>query len=405
PVPCDEGFHISAIVRDTTDRDRAAQLQRESDHLFRLMIDAVKDYAIITLDPNGFVVSWNEGAGRIKQYTADEIIGQHFSVFYPPGDRDFRPHAELELVRATGRFEEEGWRVRKDGTPFWASVLIAGVQGHDGELVGFSKVTKDLTEQKQAADELRIVQQKYIAELERRRLESDRANRLKSEFLSNVSHELRSPLHAVLGFGELLAEESVGPLNEKQKRFLAHMLSNSEHLLELINELLDLSRIEAGQLELRKEVFHLNAVLSEALTSVRPRATARTLNLRVNLGIPVTLFADRLRIKQILHNLLSNAIKFTPDGGEVSLSAAPRDQFVEISVSDTGIGIPKDHLLAVFDKFHQVRAATAASCEGAGLGLAITKGLVEQHGGRIWLDSEIGKGSRFTFTLPLENGS
>src|SRR5437879_692793 len=168
PVPCDEGFHISAIVRDTTDRDRAAQLQRESDQLFRLMIDAVKDYAILTLDPNGFVVSWNEGARRIKQYTADEIIGQHCSVFYPPGDRDFRPHAGLELVRATGRFEEEGWRVRKDGTPFWASVLIAGVHGPDGELVGFSKVTKDLTERKQAADELRIVQQKYIAELERR---------------------------------------------------------------------------------------------------------------------------------------------------------------------------------------------------------------------------------------------
>jgi signal transduction histidine kinase len=216
-----------------------------------------------------------------------------------------------------------------------------------------------------------------------------------------MSHELRSPLHTVIGFSELLAEETEGPLNEKQKRFISHIHKDSLHLLDLINDLLDLSKIEAGRFELRQEAFHIGAVIEEGLSSVRPRATAKSVEIRTDVSIPTPVFADRVRFKQILHNLLTNAIKFTPDGGKVWVEAAPRDRFAEVSVSDTGIGIPEDQRQSVFDKFYQVRTATAGVLEGTGLGLAITKRLVEQHGGRIWLKSETGNGSSFTFTIPL----
>jgi signal transduction histidine kinase len=217
-----------------------------------------------------------------------------------------------------------------------------------------------------------------------------------------MSHELRSPLHTVLGFAELLAEEKEGALNDKQKRFVSHIQRDSLHLLDLINDLLDLSKIEAGRLELRHEVFYIDAVIEEALSSVRPRAAAKSLNVETNISIAAPVFADRLRFKQILHNLLTNAIKFTPAGGRVQVYAVHSGPFAEISVSDTGIGIPTDQQHAVFDKFYQVRAGIQGGLEGSGLGLAITRHLVEQHGGSIFLKSESGHGARFTFTIPLE---
>jgi PAS domain S-box-containing protein len=403
PVESESGLRVTAIIRDTTERRRAEERQREAEQRFRLMIEAVRDYAIFTLSPEGMVASWNMGAQRIKQYTAEEIVGKHFSVFYLLEDRDTRPAKELEIVRATGRFEEEGWRVRKDGSAFWANVAITEVRNSAGDLVGFSKVTHDLTERKRVQDQLLDVQQKYVHELELRNRESEQANQLKTEFLANMSHELRSPLHTVIGFSELLADEIEGQLNEKQKRFINHIHTDAMHLLHLINDLLDLSKIEAGQFELRQELFLMDAVLEEALFSVQPRATAKLVEIRIGVSIPTIVYADRLRFKQILHNLLTNAIKFTPGGGTVWVESATRDGFAEVSVLDTGIGIPEDQHQAVFDKFYQVQASTKGGPEGTGLGLAITKRLVEQHGGRIWLKSTPGKGCCFTFTVPLKN--
>ena len=401
PVKSSTGSRVTAIIRDITDRRKVEESQREAEQRFRLMIEAVKDYAIFTLDPQGKVVTWNAGAQRIKQYTAEEIIGKHFSLFYPPEDRAMKPLEELEIVRTTGRFEEQGWRLRKDGSAFWANVVITAVRDPAGDVAGFVKVTRDLTDRKQTEDQLRAVQEKYVRELELRNRESEQANQLKTEFLANMSHELRSPLHTVIGFAELLAEETHGALGEKQKRFLTHIQNDSQHLLDIINDLLDLSKIEAGRLELRREAFDIVPVMEDALSSVRPRATAKSVEIRTEITVSVAVVADRLRFKQILHNLLSNAVKFTPDGGKIRVEAEPRDRFAEISVSDTGIGIPEDQHRAVFDKFYQVRSATRGG-GGTGLGLAITKGLVEQHGGKIWLKSEPGNGSCFTFTIPLE---
>jgi PAS domain S-box-containing protein len=405
PVKSEDGFRVTAVIRDITLRKRAEEKQREVEQRFRLMIEAVKDYAIFTLDSAGRVASWNAGAQRIKQYAAEEILGQHFSIFYPPEDRATKPAAELEVVRAVGKFEEEGWRVRKDGSRFWANVVITAVHNPAGEIVGFSKITRDLTDRKQAEDQLRVAHENYIHEVELRNREAERANQLKSEFLASMSHELRTPLHTIIGFSELLTEELEGPLNPKQQRFMNHIHTDSLHLLSLINDILDISKIESGRIQLRREVFDFIAVLEETLSSVRPQAAAKSIAIETSISIPAAIFADRLRVKQVLFNLLSNALKFTPAGGKIRIDGGLRDGFLEISVGDTGIGIPKEQHETVFDKFYQVGATTKGVREGTGLGLAISKALVEEHGGRIWLESEPGKGSRFTFTIALQENA
>jgi PAS domain S-box-containing protein len=359
--------------------------------------------AILELDSEGRIVLLNRMAEQLFGYTRGELLGQTVDALVPEALREAHTrHREQYLSQPVTRPMGSGLKLearRKDGSHFPVEISLSPVKSSTGSRV--TAIIRDVTERRQMEDQLRVVQEKYIHQLELRNREVEHANQLKTEFLSNMSHELRSPLHTVIGFSELLAEETEGPLNEKQKRFIGHIHKDSLHLLDLINDLLDLSKIEAGRFELRQEVFHIGAVIEEGLSSVRPRATAKSVEIRTDVSIPTPVFADRVRFKQILHNLLTNAIKFTPDGGKVWVGAAPRDHFAEVSVSDTGIGIPEDQRQSVFDKFYQVRSATAGVLEGTGLGLAITKRLVEQHGGTIWLKSEPGYGSSFTFTIPL----
>jgi len=246
----------------------------------------------------------------------------------------------------------------------------------------------------------RELREEYTLGLELRNLEIERANRLKSEFVATMSHELRTPLHTIIGFSELLTDELKGPLNQDQARFVRYIQKDAQHLLALINEVLDLSKIEAGSLILNRQTLDLSGVLEEAIASIRPQCRAKSI--RIETHIPDSLFvdADSVRLKQIVYNLLSNAVKFTPAGRRIEIDASCAGGFVEISVIDTGIGIPEYEHQSIFDKFHQVVTATSGIREGTGLGLTITKRLVEEHGGRIWLASQPGKGSRFTFTIP-----
>jgi len=230
--------------------------------------------------------------------------------------------------------------------------------------------------------------------------EIEAANRLKSEFLTGMSHELRTPLHTIIGFSELLTEELEGDLNEKQHRFVDYIHRDALHLLELINDLLDLSKIEAGKAELRPELFELGGAVQDALSSMRVRAEVKSIDVQAALGPVREVSADRVRFKQILFNLLSNAVKFTPNGGRVQIAVASRNGMLEISVRDNGVGIPHDLQASIFDKFYQISAAVKGENEGTGLGLAVTKALVEQHGGQIWLESQPGEGSCFTFSIP-----
>jgi CheY-like chemotaxis protein/two-component sensor histidine kinase len=216
-----------------------------------------------------------------------------------------------------------------------------------------------------------------------------------------MSHELRTPLNAIVGFSDLLAEQTAGQLNDKQKRFVNHIKQGSSHLLQLINDILDLSKIEAGQLELHCEDFHVAETLPEVLSTIRPLAMEKNIRVEQELQTSSPVFADRVRFKQILYNLLSNAVKFTPKGGRIDIHCLEIENFVRISVTDTGIGIRAEDQGVVFEEFRQIEGNTVAPSEGTGLGLAITKRLVEQQGGKISLESETGKGSRFTFTLPI----
>jgi len=258
-------------------------------------------------------------------------------------------------------------------------------------------LVQEITERKLAEKEVRRLNE----ELASRNEKIQDADRLKSEFLSNMSHELRTPLHTIIGFSELLTEELKGPLNDNQKRFLDHIRMDSDHLLTLINDLLDLSKIEAGRLHLQRERLDLADVLQEALSSIGPACATKGIDLTTSVDLPGPLNADRIRLKQILYNLLSNALKFTPEGGRIWVEVKAIEGLAHITVSDSGIGIPQLEHEAVFDKFHQVGATASGQRQGTGLGLPITKRLVEEHGGSIRLESEPGVGSRFTFTIPL----
>jgi signal transduction histidine kinase len=228
------------------------------------------------------------------------------------------------------------------------------------------------------------------------------ASRHKSEFLANMSHELRTPLNAILGFSEVLAERMFGEVNEKQAEYLQDILASGRHLLSLINDILDLSKVEAGRLELELGRFHLPTALDNALTLVRERATRHGITLTQTVDERLgDIVADERKIKQILLNLLSNAVKFTPERGRVGLTATVAEGVVTIAVSDTGIGIAPEDQASIFEEFRQVGRDDARKQEGTGLGLTLAKKFVELHGGRIWVQSQVGHGSTFTFTLPV----
>ncbi len=228
------------------------------------------------------------------------------------------------------------------------------------------------------------------------------ASRHKSEFLANMSHELRTPLNAIIGFSEVLLERMFGEVNEKQTEYLQDILSSGQHLLSLINDILDLSKIEAGRMELARAPFHLPRALENALILVKERAARHGISLHMDVDPRLgELVGDERKIKQVLLNLLSNAVKFTSEGGRIGIRARPTDGAVEISVSDTGIGIAPEDQGAIFEEFRQVGGQDARKQEGTGLGLTLTKKFVEMHGGRIWVESEVGRGSTFRFTLPM----
>jgi signal transduction histidine kinase len=243
--------------------------------------------------------------------------------------------------------------------------------------------------------------EKVRLEAERRHLEL--VSRHKSEFLANMSHELRTPLNAVIGFSEVLAERMFGDLNPKQQEYVDDILTSGRHLLALINDILDLSKVEAGRLELELAPFDLRASLEASLLLVRERAARHEIALSLTVGEAVSMVvADERRFRQIMLNLLSNAVKFTPDGGRISVSATLGDGFVEVAVSDTGMGIAPEDRALIFEEFRQARGESAGKREGTGLGLTLTRRLVEAHGGRIWVASEVGQGSTFAFTLPVK---
>ena len=379
---------------------------------FSLLLEAAPD-AILEVDAEGRIVLANTETERLFQWPKQELVGAQVENLLPQrfrgGHFAHRAHYGSHPVRRPMGAGLDLYGLRRDGTEFAVDINLSPLEATGpGHVIC---IVRDVSQRRNNEEKIRVLNQSLerhsselaVAnqELSLRNQEIERANRLKSEFLASMSHELRTPLNTILGFSELLSEESAGALNEKQKRFLTHIQRDAGHLLELINDVLDLSKIEAGRLELRLEAFAMAVAVAEVLTSIRPLAATKSIQLDSNLDMQLILQADRLRFKEILFNLLSNAIKFTPSGGRVWIESSLVDGSVCILVGDTGIGIAAEDQQAIFESFRQASATTKGVREGTGLGLAITKKLVEHHGGRIWVESEPGKGSRFFFTLRL----
>ncbi len=277
---------------------------------------------------------------------------------------------------------------------------VAAVLSEAASEISFALESMDReARRRQAEEDLRSLNEDLESRVAGRTTELERANRMKTEFLARMSHELRTPLNAIVGYSDLLGEEAAGPLPPTYKRFVANIQEGARHLLHMVNDLLDLSKIEAGRIDLNREEFHPAGALEEVLSVITPLARIKNIAVENQLPPGTNIHADRTRFKQILYNLLSNAVKFTPENGSVWIAESKRENIAGFCVGDTGIGIPSAELEAIFDEFHQVGAPPGAVKEGTGLGLAITKRLVDLHGGTIWVESAPGQGSRFFFSL------
>jgi PAS domain S-box-containing protein len=365
------------------------------------LLEAAPD-AIVEVSSEGQIVLVNRIAEEMFGYSRDELVGESVDLLVPDAIRhQHYRHRDSYLEHPRTRPMGSGLELharRRDGSLFPVEISLSPIQTDSGMHV--TAVIRDVTERKRTEQEVRRLQSQYTSDLEARNQEIERANRLKSEFLASMSHELRTPLHTIIGFAELLQEGSEGGLNEAQKRFVEHIHNDSGHLLELINDVLDLSKIEAGQLVLKRERYALERSIGEALAAIRPGAAAKSIHIEDRGQIQCEVDADPLRVKEMLYNLLSNAVKFTPEGGTVWIETEQESGFARVTVGDTGVGIPADEQENIFDKFYQVGNTTRGVREGTGLGLSITKELVQMHGGWMEVVSAPGEGSRFTFTLP-----
>ncbi|MGO7171136.1 ATP-binding protein [Rhizobium leguminosarum] len=359
----------------------------ESEERFRQLVEGVSDYGIFGLDTSGRVISWNAGAERITGYGAEEIVGQHFSRFYPTETRDTFPAEELAEAALRGRTEAEGWRVRKDGSQFWSHVVVTALHDETGRLRGFSKITRDITERKQIEEALLAAREDAI-----------RASNAKSEFLSRMSHELRTPLNSVLGFAQLLEMDVT---DAESRESVAQILRAGRHLLSLIDEVLDMARIEAGHMDLAVEAQPVAEVIDEAVSLARPLCGKQQITIEVVEPVEpdLSVLADRRRLLQVFLNLLSNAVKYNRPQGSVTVShRAMDDGRIRIEVSDTGPGIPAERVSRLFTPFDRL-GAERISQDGTGLGLALSKHLTDAMGGTLGFSNREG-GATFHVDLP-----
>ena len=363
----------------------------ETNGRFRLLVEGVRDYALFIVDPTGCVTSWNSGAKRMLGYVEAEIVGRNFSCIFTPEDIQNRvPEKQLHKALQAGRLEDEGWRVRQNRRQFWAHVNITTLMEGTGPFRGFAIIMQDVTERRKIAIVLEEARQ-------------ERA-RLQENFLSHVSHELRTPLTAIYFFTTNVLDGLLGDLTPEQREHLASALDNVKQLKDMVSDLLDITRVETHKITVEPQHASPVKLVADAFSTCRTNATAKNISLRSDVapGLPFV-WADPARVRQILTNLIDNAIKFTPESGTITVEGRlmAEDGFLCLSVSDAGCGISPENREIVFDRLAQVKSGAEVSRSGLGLGLFISKELVSRHGGRIWVESQLGHGSTFYFTLPV----
>ena len=376
---------FTGILRDITERKRAEELLRASEERFHLMVKHVEDYAIFMLDAEGRVATWNAGAERIKGYRADEIIGRHFACFYTPDDvRAGKPERLLQEAVSQGRCEDEGWRVRKDGSAFWANAVITALRDPHGTLLGFTKVTRDITERTRLEQE---IQQHSVA------LEA--ANKELDAFSYSVAHDLRAPLRAIDGFSRVLLEEHAPTLPPEAQHYLNAVRRNSQRMGLLIDDLLAFSRL--SRQPLNKQLVRPADLVRQCVDELRAEQQGR--RVQIAIGDLPACQADPALLKHVWMNLMSNALKYTRKQEVAVIEVGSREQAgaCVYFVKDNGVGIDMqyaDKLFGVFQRLHRPE-----DYEGTGVGLAIVQRIIHRHGGRVWAEAAVNQGATFYFTF------
>jgi PAS domain S-box-containing protein len=373
------------ITRDITDR-------RETEQRYRMLIEGVTDYAIYSLDKNGHITSWNSGAQRIKKYNAEEIIGKHFSQFYTKEDAERGlPAKVLAEAASAGHYEGEGWRVRKDGSKFWSSVVVTPLRDENGELVGYSKITRDITDRMRLLEKI----QHHADELEVRVAEREKTNAELEAFSYSVSHDLRSPLRAIEGFTDIVLTDFGGQLPAQVVELLQNVALSATRMNRLVEDLLNYSRL--SRIEIEPAPVNVAAALKAATEQIDARLRGK---IKVSVDPAFMVSANMATLTQSLFNLISNGLKFYPAGQtpHVEVTARREDRNIVVQVCDEGIGIAPKHLERIFQVFERLHSRE--EYPGTGIGLAIVKRGIERMGGKIRVESEPGKGSRFYISLP-----
>ncbi len=382
----------AALQVEIAERLRTGEALQESENRFRSLLDGVQDYAIFRLDPAGCVATWNAGAQRIKGYTAEEIIGQHFSRFYTPEDiRSGKPGQELNIAIAQGRCEVEGLRARKDGSRFWANVVITPLRDTAGNVTGFSKVTRDVTEKRKAEEE----KQKLTDVLRGRTTELEAANQELEAFSYSVSHDLRAPLRGLDGFSQALLEDYGDKVGSDGKKLLQRIRAGSQRMGQLIDDLLNLSRVSRS--ELHREPVDLSGLAGNVVAELRTTDPQRDVTLRISEGLKAD--GDPHLLRVVLANLLGNAWKYTSKQPHATIEfGLNRDNgHSSFFVRDDGVGFDMQYVDKLFAPFQRLHGMT--EFPGTGIGLATVQRVIHRHGGRIWVQAEVNKGATFHFTL------
>ncbi len=383
PLETEEGVLVSSAIRDISERKRAEEELRLKEERFRLMVSEIKDYAIFMLDPDGKVISWNAGAERIKGYSSEEILGQHFSRFYPADDLNKdKAAAELKFAAKEGRIEDEGWRVRKDGSLFWANVVITALRDEGGRLLGFVKVTRDISESKRIDQELELRNAQLLS-----------SNSELEAFCYSVSHDLRAPLRSIDGFSQALLDDYADRLDDTGKQYLQRVRAGAQRMAALIDDLLTLSRITRA--ELQRQSIDLSEMASSVANDLSRQDPARHVVFVIAPGLEAR--ADAQLMRTVLENLLGNAWKFTSgrSHARIEFGRTQANGASAFFVRDNGAGFDPAYAGRLFGAFQRLHAA--AEFPGTGVGLASVQRVIYRHGGRVWAKSAVNQGRHIFF--------
>ena len=370
---------------------------------YRLLVNSVQDYAIFMLDTDGRVATWNLGAQKLKGYQASDIIGQHFSVFFTPEDvAAGKPAAELEACLAAGHFEIENWRVKQDGSYFWASVVVTALYDEAGDLVGYAKVTRDLSDRKRSDDAMQHANE----QLRYQQAELQQLNEAKDEFIALASHQLRTPATGVKQYLGMLIDGYSGQMTDGQLEIARRAYLANDRQISLVNDLLMVAQVDAGRVQLIKESLKITSFVRSVAEDMRPSLEAK--NQQLILNIPdssITCQIDELRFRMVLENLIDNASKYTESDGKIEIGVKVSSSVVTIYIKDNGIGIPSDSISKLFSKFARIPNQLSEAAAGSGLGLYWAEKIVGLHDSQIEVDSKLGEGSTFSIRLNKERAS